>query len=115
MNVLALGDSLTTEALAFASIVIALLLGMVLVLILRTRSLPVCRNCGFPSVRRVHSRHRPLDTLARALFSLSASVPEVLTPLLLLCVPPGTEAFQQPASVMDLAFTVLESSLATDP
>ena len=68
MNVLAVGDSLTTEALAFASIVTALLLGMVLVLILRTRSLPVCKNCGFPSVRRVHSRHSPLDTLARGCF-----------------------------------------------
>ena len=68
MNAFAAGDFLTAEAVAFASIVIVLLVGLVLVLILRTRSLPVCRNCGFPSVRRAHSRHYPLDTLARVCF-----------------------------------------------
>ena len=62
-----LGDALTTETALFASIVGLLLLGAVVVLALRTLSLPICRNCGFPSVRRVHS-HRPLDTFARACF-----------------------------------------------
>jgi hypothetical protein len=41
------------------------LLGAIFVLVLRTRALPVCWNCGHPSIRRSYSRRR-LDVLARA-------------------------------------------------
>ena len=36
-----------------------------LLLVRRTRSLPVCRNCGFRSVRPSHSHRHQLDTLAQ--------------------------------------------------
>jgi hypothetical protein len=68
MNTLALPDTLAREGLVFASILGVLLLSCVLVLVLRTRSLPVCRTCRFRSVRRSHSHRRALDTLARTFF-----------------------------------------------
>jgi hypothetical protein len=61
-------DPLVREGIVLASIVSLLLVAGVILLVLRSLSLPDCRNCGFPSVRRVHSHHRPLDTFARACF-----------------------------------------------
>ena len=61
-------DTLVHEGLLVASIVILLLMVGVILLVLRTRSFPVCRNCGFQSVRRAHSHHDPWDTLARVCF-----------------------------------------------
>jgi hypothetical protein len=68
MNVLAVGDALAREGVLLVSLAAILLLGSLIGLVLRTRSLPVCRNCGFHSVRRSHSHHRPWDTLARIFF-----------------------------------------------
>jgi hypothetical protein len=67
MNPIALGDTLAREGVVFAGLLGFLLLGAVLILALRTRVLPVCWNCGHPSIRRSES-HRVLDTLARACF-----------------------------------------------
>jgi len=67
MNVLR-GNPVTLEAAVFTILVGVLLLGAVVMLALRTRSLPVCWNCGFSSVRRAHSHHDPLDTFARLCF-----------------------------------------------
>lgn len=65
MNLLG-GNPVTQEVAVFAIFVGVLVLAEAVVFVLRTRSLPVCGHCGFSSVRRVHSRHRPLDTIARA-------------------------------------------------
>jgi hypothetical protein len=67
MNLLS-GNPVTLEVLAFTILVGILLFGAVVVLVLRTRSLPVCGNCGFSSVQRTYSSHRSLDTFARACF-----------------------------------------------
>src|SRR5512143_393982 len=57
--------ALALEGAVLAAIVGLLLLAAVGLLVLRTRSLPVCWNCGMHSVRRAHS-HRLLDDFARA-------------------------------------------------
>ena len=62
------GNPVTREAIALAILVGVLLLGAVVVLALRTRSLPVCWNCGFSSVHRAHSSRHLLNTFARACF-----------------------------------------------
>jgi hypothetical protein len=56
------------EGLLFAGIVILFLLVGLAVLVVRTASLPVCRNCGFKSVRRTRSHQRAADSFARACF-----------------------------------------------
>jgi hypothetical protein len=60
--------TLAREDIFFVSIVTVFLPAGVIVIVLRTLSLPVCRNCGFHSVRRAHSHHRALDTLAQVCF-----------------------------------------------
>ena len=55
------------EALLFASMSSLLLLAVIIVLSIRTRSLPECMRCGFRSVRRAKS-HKVVDNLARLLF-----------------------------------------------
>jgi hypothetical protein len=62
---LAANGTLAHEAVGLAILAGVLLLGALVMLVLRTRKLPVCWNCGFRSVRRSHSRHHPLDTVAR--------------------------------------------------
>jgi hypothetical protein len=61
-------DTLVREGVLLASTVTLCLLAAIAVLALRTLSLPVCRNCGFQSVRRAHSHHDPLDMFARICF-----------------------------------------------
>jgi hypothetical protein len=61
-------DTVVREGLLLASIVILFLLAAIVALVARTRSLPVCRNCGFQGVRRAHSHHDPWDTFARVCF-----------------------------------------------
>jgi hypothetical protein len=63
MNLLTALDASTREGVVLLGLVAILLLGAVLVLVLRTRAIPICWNCGFHSVRRSQSR-RLLDTLA---------------------------------------------------
>jgi hypothetical protein len=70
MNLLS-GNPVTLEVLAFTILVGILLFGAVVVLVLRTRSLPVCGNCGFSSVQRTYSSHRSLDTFARGAYTAS--------------------------------------------
>jgi predicted RNA-binding Zn-ribbon protein involved in translation (DUF1610 family) len=67
MNTVALSDTLAREGVVFASLLGFLLLGAVLILVLRTKALPACWNCGHHSIRRSES-HRMLDTLGRACF-----------------------------------------------
>ena len=59
---------LAREGIFAASIVILFLLVGLAVLVVRTMSLPVCRNCGFKSVRRTHSHQSAPDGFARACF-----------------------------------------------
>jgi hypothetical protein len=59
---------LVREGILAASIVILFLLVGLVLLIGRTKSLPVCRNCGFKSVRRAHSHQSAVDSFARACF-----------------------------------------------
>jgi len=61
-------DALVREGVLLAGIVTLFLLAGVVALVLRTISLPVCRKCGFQSVRRSHSHHYPLDALAQFCF-----------------------------------------------
>jgi hypothetical protein len=65
---LAADGTLAHEGVALAILVGLLLLGALVVLVLRTRALPVCWNCGFRGVRRSHSHHHPLDRFARICF-----------------------------------------------
>ncbi len=58
-----MGETFTREAVVLSVLIGVLLLAAIIILALRTRTLPTCWNCGFQSVRRSHS-HRPLDTLA---------------------------------------------------
>ena len=88
-------DTLIREGVLLASLVILFLLVGLVALVVRTVSLPVCRNCGFQSVRRSNSHHRPWDTFAQ---SLSTSMREMLTALLLLWVPPSATAFRHPVN-----------------
>ena len=59
---------LAREGILAASIVILFLLVGLIALIVRTASLPVCRYCGFKSVRRARSHHNLVDSFARACF-----------------------------------------------
>lgn len=68
MKFLTGGNPLTREAVVFAIFIGILLFGALLVLVFRTRSLPVCWNCGFSRVHRAHSNHRPIDAFARVFF-----------------------------------------------
>ena len=68
MNLLAGGSPLAREAVAFAILISAVLIGAAMVFALRTRSLPVCGYCGFSSVRRAHSHRHTFDRLARICF-----------------------------------------------
>jgi hypothetical protein len=52
MNPVALIDALAREGVIFASLAGIVLLGAILVFVLRARILPVCWNCGHPSIRR---------------------------------------------------------------
>lgn len=58
--------ALLLEGKVLAGIVGFLLLGAIGLLVLRTRALPGCWNCGLRNVRRAHSR-RVLDSFARAI------------------------------------------------
>ena len=60
-------DPLVREGILLASIVSLLLVAGVILFVLRSLGLPACRNCGFRSVRRLHSSHA-LSTFARACF-----------------------------------------------
>src|SRR6185369_14600220 len=62
---LAAEGTLAREGAALAVLVGVLLLGALVMPMLRTRTLPVCWNCGFHGVRRSRSHQRPWDTLAR--------------------------------------------------
>lgn len=55
------------EGLFFGSVASLLLLAVIIMLSIRTLSLPGCMKCGFRSVRRAKS-HKMLDNLARLLF-----------------------------------------------
>ena len=55
------------EVLFFGSVASLLLLALIIVVSIRTLSLPGCMKCGFRSVRRAKS-HKMLDNLARLLF-----------------------------------------------
>jgi hypothetical protein len=68
MNPLADLDAPVREGVVLLAFVAVLLFGAVIRLMLRTRSLPVCWNCGFSTVHRAHSSRRPLDFLARTCF-----------------------------------------------
>lgn len=57
-------EAITREVLTLAILAIVLISVALLVLLLRTRALPTCWNCGNMSVRRAHSR-RVLDYFAR--------------------------------------------------
>jgi len=59
---------LIREGILAAGIVILFLLVGLVALVVRTASLPVCRKCGFKSVRRTHSHQSPADSFARARF-----------------------------------------------
>ena len=56
--------ALVFEVKVLGGIVSLLFLAAVALLLLRTRSLPACSNCGLHTVRRSHS-HRFLDGFAR--------------------------------------------------
>jgi hypothetical protein len=56
--------ALVFEGEVLGAIVSLLFLAAVGLLVLRTRSLPACSNCGLHSVRRSHS-HRFMDGVAR--------------------------------------------------
>ena len=60
-------DTLAREAVVFVAIIGAFVLAGIAFLLLRTRGLPGCLNCGFHSVRRSRS-HRLLDALASICF-----------------------------------------------
>src|SRR5579864_8757095 len=61
------GSILGREGVLFAGMLSVLLLTAILVLVLRTKILPTCWNCGHRSVRRSHS-HGPMDIPALACF-----------------------------------------------
>ena len=88
-------NPITREAVVFAILAIFLLLGAVVVLILRTRSLPVCGNCGFSSVQRSQSQH-PLDAIARVCFLYPHRCQKCLRRIYCFGLPQGNA--QQPSS-----------------
>ena len=59
---------LIREGVLLASLVTLFLLTGIAVLVVRTRSLPVCWNCGYSAVRRSQSHESTVDTLARLCF-----------------------------------------------
>src|SRR6266566_5064011 len=65
---MAFDPGVVREGVLAASIVTLLVLAGLLLLVLRTRSLPVCWNCGFQSVRRSHSHQITSDNFARICF-----------------------------------------------
>jgi hypothetical protein len=67
MNAVLQSEALAREAVFFASLLAVLLLSAILILVLRTRALPTCWECGYHSMRRSES-HRIIDTLARGCF-----------------------------------------------
>jgi hypothetical protein len=75
---LAANGALAHEGVGLAILVGLLLIGALVVLVLRTRALPVCWNCGFRSVRRSHSHHHALDRCARICFLYPRRCPRCL-------------------------------------
>ena len=59
---------LIREGVLLASLLALALLAGIVVLVVRTGSLPVCWNCGFNAVHRSQSHPSTLDTFARLCF-----------------------------------------------
>jgi predicted phosphoribosyltransferase len=68
MKAIDISIPLVREGVLLASIVSLLLLAAIIALVVRTLSLPVCRKCGFNSVRHARSHNRFSETLARVCF-----------------------------------------------
>lgn len=59
-------ETIVLEAVVFSALLGVLLLALILIFLLRTRSLPECGRCGFQGVRRSQPQGL-LDTFARVL------------------------------------------------